>query len=65
MRSLLWVLIYAVSKKILRTPDVVQRFQDFGFIPGGRDPESFTQMIRGEYERWESIVISVGLQLEL
>jgi len=52
-------------QKILRMPDVVQRFYDFAFIPGGSDPEIFTQMVRREYTRWEPIVRSVGVQLEL
>ena len=52
-------------QKILKMPDVVQRFYDFAFIPGGSDPDSFTKMVRGEYDRWEPIVKSVGVQLEL
>ena len=52
-------------QKILKMPDVVQRFYDFAFIPGGSDPETFTKMVRGEYDRWEPIVKAVGVQLEL
>jgi tripartite-type tricarboxylate transporter receptor subunit TctC len=52
-------------QKILKLPDVVQRFYEFAFIPGGSDPEAFTQMVRTEYNRWEPIVKSVGVQLEL
>ena len=52
-------------QKILKMPDVVQRFYDFAFIPGGSDPDSFTKMVRVEYDRWEPIVKSVGVQLEL
>ena len=52
-------------QKILKMPDVVQRFYDFAFIPGGSDPEAFTKIVRGEYARWEPIVRSVGVQLEL
>ena len=52
-------------QKILKMPDVVQRFYDFAFIPGGSDPETFTQMVRTEYNRWEPIVKSVGVHLEL
>jgi tripartite-type tricarboxylate transporter receptor subunit TctC len=55
----------AEVQKILKMPDVVQRFYDFAFIPGGSDPERFAQMVRGEYLRWEPIVKSVGVQLEL
>jgi tripartite-type tricarboxylate transporter receptor subunit TctC len=55
----------AEVQKILKMPDVVQRFYEFAFIPGGSDPESFTQLVRGEYARWEPIVRSVGVQLEL
>jgi tripartite-type tricarboxylate transporter receptor subunit TctC len=55
----------AEVQKILKMPDIVQRFYDFAFIPGGGDPERFTQMVRGEYLRWEPIVKSVGVQLEL
>jgi tripartite-type tricarboxylate transporter receptor subunit TctC len=52
-------------QKILKLPEVVQRFYDFAFIPGGSDPEGFTKMVRLEYDRWEPIVRSVGVQLEL
>lgn len=52
-------------QKILKMPDVVQRFYDFAFIPGGSNPEEFTKMVRGEYQRWEPIVKAVGVQLEL
>jgi len=52
-------------QKILRMPDVVQRFYDFAFLPGGSDPEAFTRMVRTEYDRWEPIVKAVGVQLEL
>ena len=55
----------AEVQKILKMPDVVQRFYDFAFIPGGSDPEAFTKMVRGEYDRWEPIVKAVGVQLEL
>ncbi len=55
----------AEVQKILKMPDVVQRFYEFAFIPGGGDPEAFTQMVRTEYNRWEPIVKSVGVQLEL
>ena len=57
--------VSAEVQKILKMPDVVQRFYDFAFIPGGSDPEAFTRMVRGEYTRWEPIVKSVGVQLEL
>jgi len=55
----------AEVQKILRMPEVVQRFYEFAFIPGGSDPEVFTQLVRTEYNRWEPIVKSVGVQLEL
>jgi tripartite-type tricarboxylate transporter receptor subunit TctC len=52
-------------QKILKMPDVVQRFYEFAFIPGGSDPEPFGQMVRTEYNRWEPIVKAVGVKLEL
>ena len=52
-------------QKILKMPDVVQRFHDQAFIPGGNDPEVFTQMLRREYARWEPIVKATGVQLEM
>ena len=52
-------------QKILKMPDVVQRFYDQAFIPGGSDPEVFTQMLRREYARWEPIVKATGVQLEM
>lgn len=52
-------------QKILKLPDVAQRFYDQAFIPGGSDPDVFTQMLRREYARWEPIVKATGVQLEL
>jgi tripartite-type tricarboxylate transporter receptor subunit TctC len=52
-------------QKILKMPDVVQRFYDFAFIPGGSEPRVFTRMVRADYQRWEPIVKAVGVQLEL
>ena len=52
-------------QKILRMPDVAQRFYDQAFIPGGSDPEAFTQLLRREYARWEPIVKATGVQLEM
>ena len=52
-------------QKILKMPDVAQRFYDQAFIPGGSDPDVFTQLLRREYARWEPIVKATGVQLEL
>jgi tripartite-type tricarboxylate transporter receptor subunit TctC len=52
-------------QKILKMPDVAQRFYDQAFIPGGSDPDAFTQMLRREYARWEPIVKATGVQLDL
>ena len=52
-------------QKILKLPDVAQRFYDNAFIPGGSDPDAFTQMLRREYSRWEPIVKATGVQLEM
>ena len=52
-------------QKALKSPEVAQRFYDFAFVPGGKDPEAFTKMVRDEYLRWEPIVKSVGVTLEL
>ena len=52
-------------QKILKLPDVAQRFYDNAFIPGGNDPDAFTQMLRREYARWEPIVKATGVQLEM
>ncbi len=52
-------------QKILKMPDVAQRFYDQAFIPGGSDPDAFTQLLRREYARWEPIVKATGVQLEL
>ena len=52
-------------QKILKTPDVAQRFYDLAFIPGGSDPDAFTQLLRREYARWEPIVKATGVQLEM
>jgi tripartite-type tricarboxylate transporter receptor subunit TctC len=52
-------------QKILKMPDVAQRFYDNAFIPTGSDPEAFSQMLRREYARWEPIIKATGVQLEM
>ena len=52
-------------QKILKMPDVAQRFYDQAFIPGCSDPEAFTQLLRREYARWEPIIKATGVQLEM
>ena len=52
-------------QKILKLPDVAQRFYDQAFIAGGSDPDAFTQLLRREYVRWEPIVKATGVQLEM
>lgn len=52
-------------QKILKMPDVAQRFYDQAFIPGGSDPEAFTAILKREYARWEPIIKATGVQLEM
>jgi tripartite-type tricarboxylate transporter receptor subunit TctC len=52
-------------QRIVRLPDVAQRFNELAFIVRTSDPEVFAETTRREFLRWEKIIRNAGVKLEL
>ena len=48
--------LYAATAKILRTPDMKQRLEQFGGEPGDLTPEQFAAFIKSETAKWAKVV---------
>jgi tripartite-type tricarboxylate transporter receptor subunit TctC len=48
--------IYSAVVKVLKTPDMKHRFEQFGAEPGGMPPEQFAVFIRSETAKWAKVV---------
>jgi tripartite-type tricarboxylate transporter receptor subunit TctC len=53
----------AAIEKILRDPDVKQKFAGLGVEPVGGPPEAFTRHIRAESEKWGRVVKAANITL--
>jgi tripartite-type tricarboxylate transporter receptor subunit TctC len=53
----------AAIEKILRDPDVRQRFAGLGVEPVGGPPEAFSRHIRAEAEKWGRVVKTANITL--
>jgi tripartite-type tricarboxylate transporter receptor subunit TctC len=53
----------AAIEKILRDPDVRQRFASLGVEPVGGPPEAFSRHIRAEAEKWGRVVKTANITL--
>ena len=53
----------AAIGKILRDPDVKQRFASLGVDPVGGPPEAFSRHIRAESEKWARVVKTANITL--
>ena len=53
----------AAIEKILREPDVRQRFAGLGVEPVGGPPEAFARHIRAESEKWSRVVKTANITL--
>jgi tripartite-type tricarboxylate transporter receptor subunit TctC len=53
----------AAIEKILRDPDVKQRFASLGVDPVGGPPEAFSRHIRAESEKWARVVKTANITL--
>ena len=53
----------AALEKILRDPDVKQKFAALGVEPVGGPPEAFTRHIRAESEKWGRVVKAANITL--
>lgn len=52
-------------QRILKLPDVAQKFNALAFIIKGSDPDVFAETTRREFQRWEKIIKSAGVTLEM
>jgi len=53
----------AAIEKILRDPDVKQRFASLGVEAVGGPPEAFSRHIRAESEKWARVVKTANITL--
>ena len=53
----------AAIEKVLRDPDVKQRFASLGVEPVGGPPEAFSRHIRAESEKWARVVKTANITL--
>ena len=51
-------------QRILKMPDVAQRFNDLAFIMRGSNPDVFAETTRREFQRWEKIIKTAGVTLD-
>ena len=56
--------INADVAKVRGMPDVQKRMQELGFTPEGGDPESFTQFVSADIERWRKAGKDTRVQVE-
>jgi tripartite-type tricarboxylate transporter receptor subunit TctC len=52
-------------QRVLKLPDIVRRFNDLAFIIRGSEPDVFAENTRREFLRWEKIIRSAGVKLDL
>ncbi|WP_416052469.1 Bug family tripartite tricarboxylate transporter substrate binding protein [Cupriavidus basilensis] len=50
--------------KVLATPEVKQRIEQLGAVPGGDSPAAFAAVIRADTEKWARVIKSAGIQAQ-
>ena len=56
--------LHGEMAKAVKSPDVVERFAQFGYEPSGNTPEEFTALVQSEMARWGKLLKSIGVQPE-
>ncbi|HKU71006.1 MAG TPA: tripartite tricarboxylate transporter substrate binding protein [Burkholderiales bacterium] len=56
--------LHADMVKAIRSPDVIERMNQYGFEPVGNTPEEFTALVQSEMTRWGKVLKAVGVQPE-
>lgn len=56
--------LHAELVKIMQAPDVVARFAELGYLPGGQPQERFAAQVRDEKERWTTLIRKAGVRIE-
>lgn len=52
------------TRKILALPDVIAKWHDLGYEPGGKPQAQFAAQMRSESERWGGIIKKAGIKLD-
>ncbi|WP_020202856.1 MULTISPECIES: Bug family tripartite tricarboxylate transporter substrate binding protein [Cupriavidus] len=50
--------------RILATPEVRQRVEQLGAVPGGDTPAAFAAVIRADTEKWSRVIKNAGIQAQ-
>lgn len=56
--------LYGEMAKAVKSPDVVERFAQFGYEPSGITPDEFTALVRSEMARWGKLLRAIGVKPE-
>lgn len=56
--------LYRETGKVLKDPDILKRFEDFGAVPGGESPEQFAKFIKQEIATWTRVAKEAGATIE-
>lgn len=51
-------------KSFINKPDVVSRFADLGYLPGGASQTDFEKEVWSDQERWGELIRKVGIRLD-
>jgi tripartite-type tricarboxylate transporter receptor subunit TctC len=51
-------------RKVMATPEVVERLRALGTEPGASSPEEFHRMIREELEKWREVARKSNLKFD-
>jgi tripartite-type tricarboxylate transporter receptor subunit TctC len=56
--------LYQETAKLLKSPDILKRFEEFGAVPGGESPQQFAPFIKSETAKWTRVAKEAGVTLE-
>ena len=56
--------LHAELVKVMQAPDVVARFAELGYLPGGQAQERFAAQVRDEKDRWTALIRKAGVRVE-
>lgn len=56
--------LHAEMARVVKSPEVVERFAQFGYEPLGNTPEEFTALVLSEMAKWGKLLRAIGVQPE-
>ena len=54
----------SATGNVLRIPDVIEKFEQYGAEDGGGSPERFAEFIRNETQKWAKVVKDAKVQAD-